>query len=265
MESALQCCRIEAGYRHHAVLHDLSLTVGVGELLALLGPNGAGKSTLLQAATGLLRLTAGEVRLFGRPLAEITPRARARLVGVVAQELSSPMSFSVEELITLGRTARHEPWQSSSARDRAVVAEVLELTNTGPLRQRIFQTLSSGEQQRVALALALAAEPRLLLLDEAVSHLDPGQRLEIIELIRRINRERNIAVLMIVHDLNLAAEFFPRVVMLAEGRVVADGTPATVFKPDFLARVYGCRMTVVPDDSAGCLRLFPLVRVKNES
>jgi iron complex transport system ATP-binding protein len=248
---------VDAGYRGRPVLRGLSLAIQAGDCLALLGPNGAGKTTLLQVATGLIPCQDGRVRLFGEFVSRMPAARRARLVGVVAQELTTPMSFTVDELVAMGRTARLGRWRPPAPDDRRAVDEALEMTGTAALRRRVFQTLSSGERQRVALALALAGEPRLLLLDEATSHLDMSHRLEIIQLIRRINTERQLTVVMIVHDLNLAAEFFPRIAVLADGRIVADGPPDAVLQAPLLRRVYGCDVVVQPDESAHCLRVFP--------
>ncbi len=256
---------VDAGYRGRPVLRGLSLAVRTGDCLALLGPNGAGKTTLLQVATGLIPCRAGRVLLFGESVARMPAARRARLVGVVAQELSTPMAFTVEELVAMGRTARLGRWRPPAPDDRRAVDEALAMTDTAALRRRVFQTLSSGERQRVALALALAGEPRLLLLDEATSHLDMSHRLEIIQLIRRINADRQITVVMIVHDLNLAAEFFPRIAVLADGRIAADGTPGEVLRAPLLRRVYGCDVTVQQDSAANCLRVFPRAPGRQEA
>ncbi len=254
---ALRLDAVCAGYRGHPVLQACSLTIRPGERVALIGPNGAGKSTLLQVATGLLPCQSGTVSLFGEPVARLPAARRARLVGVVPQELTAPMAFTVDEMVAMGRTAHLGRWRPPAARDREAVDEALAETDTMALRARGFQALSSGERQRVAIAMALAGEPSLLLLDEATSHLDMGHRLEVLGLIRRINAARGITVVMIVHDLNLAAEFFPRVVMLSQGRLVADGTPEAVLCEARLAAVYGCAVTVRRDEAAGCLRVFP--------
>ncbi len=255
---ALRLETVTAGYRGHAVLRNLSLSVAEGECVALLGPNGVGKTTCIQVATGLLPCQSGEARLFGEPVARIPAARRARLVGVVAQELSTPMAFTVGEMVMMGRTARLGRWTAPAACDRAAAAEAMDMTGTRALAARAFPSLSAGERQRVALAMALAGEPRLLLLDEATAHLDLGHRLDIVRLIHRISAARGLAVVAVVHDLNLAAECFPRLVLLAEGRVAADGPPEAVIEAGLLRRVYGCEVAVQRDPLANCLRVFPL-------
>ena len=259
--SVLQFEAVTAGYRNHPVLKGLSMDIGAGECVALLGPNGVGKTTWIQVATGLLPCQSGAVRLFGEPVARLPAADRARLVGVVAQELSTPMDFSVREMAMMGRTARLGRWRVPGAQDHQAVEEALAATDTLALAARAFPSLSAGERQRVAVAMALAGEPRLLLLDEATSHLDMGHRLELVRLIRRIGAARELTVVMIVHDLNLAAECFPRLVLLADGRVAADGPPDAVLDAGLLRRVYGCEVTVQRDPRAACLRIFPVFRL----
>ncbi len=257
MSAVLQCEALYAGYRGQPVLEDLAMKLEAGEMVALLGPNGVGKSTLLQVATGLLPRSSGMVRLFGQDVARMPAARRARLAAVVPQELSTPMAFTVGEMVLMGRTAMLGRWRAPSARDVAAVEQAMVYTDTLDLSQRRFAALSGGERQRVAIAMALAGEPRLLLLDEPTSHLDMSHRLEVVQLIRRINAERGTAVLMIAHDLNLAAEFFPRLALLDEGRIVADGAPAEVLRETTLRDVYHCAVTVARDAVAGTLRVFP--------
>jgi len=247
MTPALELHEVTAGYRRQDVLCGLSLTVAEGEWVALLGPNGAGKSTLFRVLTGLHPAAAGTLRLFGRDLRAIRPAERARLVAVVPQELATPMAFTVEELVTLGRLSVLSRWARPVAADRRIMERAMAYTDVLELRDRPYDELSGGEQQRVAIALALAQEPRLILLDEPTAHLDINHRLDILQLIERLNVERKLTVLFISHDLNLAAEFCGRLVLLDHGRIVADGPPAAVLREDLLREVYHCDLRVRPD------------------
>ncbi len=257
MTPAIELSCVTAGYRARPVLTDLSFAVAPGERVALLGPNGAGKSTLLRVVTGLHAAQTGRVRLFGREVHSLAAPERARLVSVVPQDLDVPMAFSVEELVLMGRHATLGRWSPPGPRDRAAVEEAMAYTDTLDLRRRPFPELSGGERQRVIVALALAAEPRLLLLDEPTSHLDMNHRVEIVQLIERLNAEKGLAVVMVGHDLNLAAEYFPRLVLLDHGQIVADGTATQVLTPAMLRAVYHCDVHVQPDSLSGCLRVFP--------
>ncbi len=255
--AAIRIDTVTAGYHGEPVLQDLSLIVAAGERVAILGPNGAGKSTLFRVITGLLHARQGAVALFGRPVHKIPAAERARLIATVPQELDTAMPFTAGELVMMGRTAALGRWTPPAQEDRRWVTEAMALTDTQHLKDRVFQEMSGGERQRVAVAMALAARPRVILLDEPTSHLDMNHRLEILQLIERLNREQGMTILMIGHDLNLAAEYFPRLMLLQAGRIAADGTPEAVLTPDTLHAVYQCAVSIHRDPAAGVLRVFP--------
>lgn len=256
MSAAVRCEGVVAGYRDLPVLHEVSVELAEGERAALLGPNGAGKSTLLRAITGRHPLRGGRVELWGRDLRQIRPRERAQLVAVVPQEMTTPMAFTVRELVALGRSVPRGWWGRLNATDRQAIEEALAETDTLGVAERYYTELSGGEKQRVIIALALAQTPRVLLLDEPTAHLDIVHRLEILRLLERLNRERGLTVLMTSHDLNLAAEFFPRLILMNHGRIVASGAPAEVLREDRLREVFGCRLLVRPGPT-GALMVTP--------
>ena len=256
-QSAITLQNVTAGYYSLPVIRELSFNVNSGERVAVIGPNGAGKSTLFRLITGLLRPTVGSVALFGQALGKISAAERARLVAVVSQELDAAMPFTAGELVMMGRTAVLGRWTAPTIADRRIVAEAMELTETAHLRPRVFQEMSGGERQRVSIAMALAARPKIILLDEPTAHLDMNHRLDTLLLIERLNREQGVTIMMIGHDLNLAAEYFPRLVLLHEGRIAADGTPAAVLTPETLSPVYRCGVTIHRDPAMGALRVFP--------
>ena len=256
MSAAVVCRNVSAGYRQQPVLHDVSLTIQAGQMVALLGPNGAGKSTLLRVLTGLQPLTGGEVQLFGRDLRQLCATERARLVAVVPQEVTTPMAFTVAELVALGRSVPRGRWAALAPADRQAIEQALAYTDTLELRDRYYSELSGGEKQRAIIAMALAQEPQLLLLDEPTSHLDINHRLEVLQLLERLNRERGLTVVMTSHDLNLAAEFFPQLALLNHGRITAVGAPADVFREDVLEEAYHCKLAVRRDPT-GFLMILP--------
>ena len=256
MSTAVICRNVSAGYRQQPVLHDISLTIQAGQMVALLGPNGAGKSTLLRVLTGLQPLSGGEVELFGRELRQLSAKERARLVAVVPQEVTTPMAFTVAELVALGRSVPRGRWAALAAADRQAVEQALAYTDTLELRDRYYSELSGGEKQRAIIAMALAQEPQLLLLDEPTSHLDINHRLEVLQLLERLNRERGLTVMMTSHDLNLAAEFFPHLALLNHGRIAAVGAPADVLREDLLEEAYHCKLAVRRDPT-GILMILP--------
>jgi iron complex transport system ATP-binding protein len=238
--------QITAAYRDELVLSDLSLEVARGEMAALVGPNGAGKSSLLRVITGLLPARAGTVRLAGRELSRLCPRERARLLAVVPQEIAKDIPFAARDFVLLGRSASLPRFGGPCAEDEDAVQEAMALTETWALRERPLPEMSGGERQRLALAMALAARPEIILLDEPTSHLDLRHRAEMMRLLTRLNRERRVTILMVVHDLTLASQHFGRLILLASGRKLADGDTSAVLRPDVLESAYGCPVGVFP-------------------
>ncbi len=269
--------RVTFGYERGAPLfHEVSFGVARGSMVGLLGPNGAGKTSLMRLATGALAPWSGQVMLDGHALAAISRRDIARSIAVVPQELTMPFAFTVRQMVELGRTPHLHPlgWGMLAARDHERVASALDATSTAELADRRYNELSGGERQRVLVAMALAQEPHLLLLDEPTSHLDIKHQLEVLDLVARLNRETGMTVLASLHDLNLAARYFPRLVLFQRG-VVADGPPSLALAPELLERVYGVRvrigivrgarhLTVVPpgaDEAGDGLPLAPRAHV----
>ncbi|MFB9234991.1 ABC transporter ATP-binding protein [Plantactinospora siamensis] len=226
------------------VLDGVDLTVGVGEWVTVIGPNGAGKSTLLRAVGGLLPAT-GACTLFGTPGAVLRRRARARLMAVVPQSPVVPPGMAVLDYVLLGRTPYIPALGRESAADVAVVHDVLDRLDLARFAVRPLATLSGGERQRVFLARALAQGATLLLLDEPTSALDIGHQQEVLELVDRLRRENGLTVLATMHDLSVAGEYADRLVLLADGRVVAEGPPPEVLTAELLARHYRARVRIV--------------------
>lgn len=229
---------ITAGYGTRQVLRDCDLALEAGEIVAVVGPNGAGKSTLVRVLAGLLRPSKGEVRIGDAPLAGLPRTQVAQRVAVVSQAQETLFPFSVREVVALGRTARLDFLGRVSASDAAAIDRALEAMELVSLAGRRIDLVSGGERQRVVLAMALAQETPVLLLDEPTVHLDPGHQLATLALLRRLARERGIAVLAVVHDLNLAA-LADRVVVIAGGRIVCAGRPASVLTDELVRAVFG--------------------------
>jgi iron complex transport system ATP-binding protein len=221
------------------VLSGLDLALRAGDLVALLGPNGSGKTTLLRLLTGQLRPDRGSVTFGGRPVAEWRRDALARRVAVLPQQLELPTGFRVAELVEMGRAPHARSLFGSTAEDERAVRRALRDADAADLAHRFADQLSGGERQRVLVAMALAQEPELLLLDEPTLHLDLAHQVALLSAIRRLRAQRGLTVLAVLHDLNLAAAFAPRVVILADGRVAADGPPDEVLTPALVERVFG--------------------------
>ena len=230
-------------------LRDISFDMEAGDLLAILGPNGAGKSTLLRLLGGTQGPWSGEIRLGEAPLETLSARAVARRVAWVPQDLSTLFSMTVEDVVSLGRFCHGPLWGRRSIVDRREVHRALEETDLTALRHRSVDRLSGGERRRVLLARALAQEPDLLLLDEPTAHLDPRHQAELVNVIERLRRERRLAVVAILHDVNLAYGWCPRTLLLAGGQCRALGPTSEVLSPDRLSAIYGLDATVRPGDS----------------
>lgn len=233
------------------VLRDFSFDLPRGEFLAVVGPNGCGKSTLVKLISRVLRPAAGRVMLAGRDLAGYKQRELARNLAVVAQETGMEFAFTVEEVVAMGRLPHLPRFRGESARDRQVVQEAMRATGTLHLKDRPATELSGGERQRVMVARALAQEPSLLVLDEPTAHLDIAHQVELLDLTRRLNRERGLTVVAVLHDLNLAAQYAHRLLMMKDGAVFAAGAPAEVVTEEHVAAVYGSRVKVTRHPEEG--------------
>src|SRR5438309_11398526 len=231
------------GYERAPLLYDVQLQVHKGEMVGLLGPNGSGKTTLLRLVSGVLLPQQGTIVLDGHNLQDWGRRGVARNIAVVPQELHVPFAFTVEQMVNLGRTPFVNLLGSNSRQEAIVVQDAMQAADVTPLANRIFNELSGGERQRVIVAMALAQQPKLLLLDEPTSHLDIKYQVETLELVQRLNRERGVTVMAAMHDLNLAARYFPRLLLFQRG-IVADAAPAEVLEPGVLRRVYGVDVQV---------------------
>lgn len=225
-------------------LSAITFTLTPGELLGVIGPNSAGKTTLIRLLTRVLEPTAGDIRLDGTSLRRLARSELARHVAVVPQDVPQALVFTVEQVVLMGRYPHAPRRFFETAADVAIARAAMELTGVTELAQAPMQSLSGGERQRVALARALAQEPRLLVLDEPTAHLDLRYQAECAALLRSINRERGVSVLLVSHDLNLAAEVSDRLLLMSEGRVARLGPPASVLEQDVLTAVYRCPVVV---------------------
>jgi len=239
--------RVSAGYHAHPVLRDVDLVVRKGEVVALIGPNGAGKSTLLRVLAGLLRPLSGRVTLVGDDVHALDRRAAARRIAVVPQVFDTLFPFTVREVAALGRTPHHGMFGLFGTDDAAAVDRSLRALGASDLAGRRIDRISGGERQRAVLAMALAQEPEVLLLDEPTAHLDPTHQLATMRLVMGLARERGLAVLAILHDPNLAA-LADRVAVLVGGRIVRDGAPEDSLSPDLVSDVFGAGWTVMHRD-----------------
>jgi len=245
---------IEAGGRR--ILDGVSFRLEAGGWYGIIGPNGAGKSTLLAAISGVRRFDAGSVRLFGRPVGSWPRRALARRLAVLQQESLPRTAFTVREVVLMGRYPYQNWFGGSDEEGEVLVDRVIGTLGLSAHAHRRLDTLSGGERQRVALAKAMAQDPELLLLDEPTTYLDIGYQIHLLDLVRDWRRAGNRTVVAVLHDLNLAAQYCDRLLVLREGRLIAEGPPADVLKPETIRRVFGIEPVVLPHPASGVPQLL---------
>ncbi len=243
--------RVSTGYGARPVLREVSLSVAPGEVVGVIGPNGSGKSTLLRVITRLLPARSGRVLLGGRPVQSYGVAELARVVAVVPQGAVLPEGFTGLEVALLGRTPHLRLLQTESRRDVAIARAALARCDALHLADRRVGEMAGGERQRLLVARALAQQPRLLLLDEPTVHLDLTHQAALCALVVERCREDGLAALLVLHDLTLAAQFCDRLVLLGEGRVLAQGLPDAVLQPERLARAYGGPVSVLSHPRTG--------------
>ncbi|MDE0805223.1 MAG: ABC transporter ATP-binding protein [Acidimicrobiales bacterium] len=238
------------------------LTVGVGDWVNIIGPNGAGKTTLLRAVCGL-QAASGRVDIGGRPLAQMSRRARSRHIGYVPQQPVMPAGMTIEQYVLLGRSPHVGTLGSESPHDFAAVATTLNRLDLTTLAHRTLDKLSGGERQRANIARALAQEPKLLLLDEPTTALDIGHQQDVLELIDDQRWQLGLTVVSTMHDLTLAARYGDNLVLLADGIAVADGPPIQVLTGPHLSTHYGAHVDVIEHD--GSLVVVPIRQSTNST
>jgi ABC-type cobalamin/Fe3+-siderophores transport system ATPase subunit len=244
-------------YGSRRVLHDVSLCVQSGEILALIGPNGAGKSTLIRAVSGVIPISDGRIRTNGDDFDALTPIQRARYIAVVPQAISLPPAYTVWETVVMGRTPHLGFLGQISRTDEELARRALERVHADDLAERRVGELSGGERQRILLARALCQSTPILLLDEPTAHLDLQYQVSLLELVRKLVREDNLAVLIALHDLNLAARYADRVALMVAGKIAALGSPREVLTPDLISHAYCLPVQVVEHPFAGGPLVLP--------
>lgn len=239
---------LSVGYDpRRSILSGIDLSLPEGEICALIGANGCGKSTLLRALAGVQRITAGDVLVSGRSITTLPRRDIARQIALMTQSPTGPEGLTVTQLVSHGLFARHGLLsRPDRAGDARIVAQALDQTGLTSFAHRPFDALSGGERQRVWIALALAQQPRMLLLDEPTSYLDMGHQQDVLHLLCDLRDQRGLGIVMVLHDINHASGFADRIIALQGGGILVQGTPADTVSPDLVYKLFGARVAVLP-------------------
>ncbi len=259
--NAIEIEALVCGYAAEPVIRGVSLSVPSGEFLGVLGPNGSGKTTLLRGITRVVEPRSGAVRIRGKDVGTLTPREIACEVAFVMQDSAAgagtaPLAFTVEEIVAMGRTPYLSRTGWETARDREAVADAMRLAEVTHLADRPIGELSGGERQRAFIALALAQQCDVVLLDEPTNHLDISHQVAVLNLFASLSHEKARTVVGVFHDLNLAAEYCDRILLLNDGVVAALGTPEQVLTADAVRTVYGAGVVIQPSPATGRPHVF---------
>ncbi|TCJ13061.1 ABC transporter ATP-binding protein [Rubrobacter taiwanensis] len=248
---------LSLSYDGERVIRELSLEIPPGRITAIVGPNGCGKSTLLKGMARLLKPKGGSVYLDGEAIAKMPTKEVAKRLGILSQGPVAPEGLTVRELVAQGRYPHQSWFQQWSREDERISARALKITGMTAFADRPLDTLSGGQRQRAWIAMALAQDTEILLLDEPTTFLDMAHQLEVLHLLERLNAEEDRTILMVVHDLNHAARYAHHIVAIAAGRVFTSGSPAAVVTPDVLREVFNVEADIVPDPRTGAPLCIP--------
>ena len=231
-------------FRQTPILHNISLQVDPGEFFMIIGPNGAGKTTLLKVLANLLTCDTGSIEILGRPIADYSKRQLAQVTAMVPQQVAMDFPFTVAETVLMGRSPHLALLAIEGKEDIAIARQAMEFTDITHLADRKIDQISGGERQRVIIARALCQQTQIILLDEPTAALDPSHQLKIMDLMERLRKEHQVTVIMVSHDLNLAAMYGDRLLLIKEGKIEKTGTPEEVLTQEQLTAIYCCTLFV---------------------
>lgn len=254
----LHARNLSLGYDGADIIQDLNLAVPEARVTSIIGPNGCGKSTLLRGLGRLLAPRKGEVVLDGKPLTAQSSRQIATRISVLPQTPTAPSGLTVADLVSRGRHPRQKWYQQFSLSDESVVQEALAATDISELAGSPLEDLSGGQRQRAWISMTLAQETDILLLDEPTTYLDLAHQVDVLELVRRLNRDHHRTVVMVLHDISLAARYSDHIVAMKDGRIITQGTPDQVVTPGLLKEVFGLDAHVVPEPTDSRPHVIPL-------
>lgn len=255
MSATVDIRKLSFAYETQPVIRRLSLAVEKGVCFVIIGPNGSGKTTLIRLIAGSLKAAEGSIDILGQPIQSYHRKALARQVAMVPQMVALDFPFSVAEFVAMGRAPHLGLLGLTTAADNEIVDRALQFTEIDRLAGRTLDQLSGGERQRALIARAICQEPRIILLDEPTAALDPAHQIRVMDLMEKLKEEQAVTVIMVSHDLNLASLYGDRVLLLDQGRIVAQGVPTRVLTAEHLEQAYGCPMLVDLNPLGDCPRV----------
>ena len=258
MTVAVRIANLNLSYGSKEILHNISLSVQEGEFYVIIGPNGSGKTSLLKTIAGINHPAAGTLAILGKPLPDYPRKDLSQILAVVPQQAPEDFPFNVLDTVLMGRTPHLGLLEMERKEDHELAWQAMEFTDVARLADRRLDQLSGGERQRVIIARAICQQPRVILLDEPTASLDPAHQIKIMDLMARFRTEQKTTVIMVSHDLNLAALYGDRLLLLKNGKRIVTGPPDAVLTHEQLELSYGCKMQVDKNPVCGCPRVVPI-------
>lgn len=260
MKTAIDVKQLSVTLGDRQILHDINVSVPVGKITTLIGPNGCGKSTLLRSMIGYIHSPRDCVTILGKPLQSYSQNELARQMAFLPQVPNMPKDMTVEELVYCGRYPYQMWWKNTAKEDREIVDYALGITKTNHLRNQLIPSLSGGERQRVWIAMALAQQPKLLVLDEPTTYLDINHQLEIMELLKRLNDEQGLTVLMVLHELTQAVQYSHHMAIIKNGHLVTSGETKSIISDHLFQQVFSVDVQIDTFDDKQYVRVKGLVK-----
>lgn len=255
---SIEAKNLKFSYRQSLVLKGLNFSIKKGAFVSIIGPNGSGKSTLLKTLNNLYMPDSGDILIEGKNVEAYRRRDLAKIIGFVPQETSIDYEFTVEDIVMMGRHPYKGRFQKEDKKDYKIVNDVMKMTNTFNFKDSLITEISGGERQRVIIAKALAQNPSIILLDEPTSHLDINHQIELLNLLRTLNREKGTTIVLVIHDINLAARFSDDIILLYDGEIIGSGNPEKVITVENIRKAYNLDVAIEKNKYTNTISLTPL-------
>lgn len=255
---AIDVKNLEFGYKDHLVIKNISFNIESGSFVSIIGPNGSGKSTLLKTINNIFKPNKGNIYLYGKDLLSHKKRELAKKVALVPQDTNIDYDFTVEDIVMMGRHPYKKRFETESEMDHNIVNEALELTNTIGLKDRHINQISGGERQRAIIARAIAQKPAVILLDEPTSNLDINHQMDVLNLLKKLNKENGLTVVLVIHDINLACRYSDKIILLNKGEILGDGRPEEVITVKNIEETYNMDVAIEKNKYTNTIHLTPI-------